>query len=557
MAEPSAQWLRESRRRPGFHAAPALAGVSASPGAPLAALVAEREKDYAVLAELRDADGPMLDRALDAVREFIVARGLILFGGLAIDCALRLKGARIYPDAQRPDYDFLSPRSVDDAYDLAEQLAAAGFVGVGAIRGIHVQTMKVRTDFRWVADVGHAPRDVFDAIPTFDYRGMRVVHPDFQRMDMHLAFCFPYGGAPREDVFHRWRKDLKRINLYELYYPVAAAGAVTMAARSLAAGAVTAGAVTMAARSPEVVEPAAASRSMARARLAVPVAEGSTAEGSTAEGSTADAALSVALHGFAAYAALRAALAARNVASAAPELALAFPDDCTVEVETPAGADAVVFASPWPAAAVAGMPAVWSDPYMDICPETVRAGQAVVYSTAGRLLAATTVRVTATRVARVVTAQYLLLWFLYEAHRAATDPTPRGGDAATYRAYYGHTLTILRDAEAAASASAAAAPDEGARRAILDEFASGPFAPTTEVIGDTNTNSAYVINVASAAEKLREAPPPALGVPADALELIRGLPARGYYPGAGKPRPAFDYDACPLFRRSGQPRAPL
>jgi hypothetical protein len=537
MAEPSAQWLRESRRRPGFRAAAALAENPASPGAPLAALVAEREKDYAVLAELRDADGPMLDRALDAVREFIVARGLILFGGLAIDCALRLKGARIYPDAQRPDYDFLSPRSVDDAYDLAEQLAAAGFVGVGAIRGIHVQTMKVRTDFRWVADVGHAPRDVFDAIPTFDYRGMRVVHPDFQRMDMHLAFCFPYGGAPREDVFHRWRKDLKRINLYELYYPVAAAGAVTMAARSRP---------VLAARLRDS-DAISVSMPTARARLAVPVV-------AAAEDATA---LTVALHGFAAYAALRAALAARNIASAAPELALAFPDDCTVEVETPAGADAVVFASPWPAAAVAGMPAVWSDPYMDICPETVRAGQAVVYSTAGRLLAATTVRVSAMRVARVVTAQYLLLWLLYEAHRAATDPAPRGGAAATYRAYYGHTLTILRDAEAAASVSAAAAPDEGARRAVLDEFASGPFAPTTEVIGDTNTNSAYVINVASAAEKLREAPPPALGVPADALELIRGLPARGYYPGTGKPRPAFDYDTCPLFRRSGQPRPPL
>ena len=241
-------------------------GVTALGVAALGDWASARKLDLEVVAQRRDVDGPAVDRALAIVRRFIVERGLILFGGLAIDYALRLKGSRLYPDDERPDFDVLSPRSVDDAYDLAERLRAAGFEGVGAVRGIHVQTMRVRASLFWVADIGYAPRDVFDRIPTLDYQGIRFVHPDFQRMDMHLAFCFPFNNPPLEDVFHRWRKDLKRFNQFEEFYPI-----------------------TM-----PPTRPSAAPR-VVTARLAVPVA-----------GAPRD--LKVALHGFAAYSVLRTSL---------------------------------------------------------------------------------------------------------------------------------------------------------------------------------------------------------------------------------------------------------
>ena len=72
--------------------------------------------DYAVIAESLDSDNVMISGALDIVKKFIVDRKLILFGGLAIDYALRLKGDKIYSDTKRPDLDFLSPRNVDDAF---------------------------------------------------------------------------------------------------------------------------------------------------------------------------------------------------------------------------------------------------------------------------------------------------------------------------------------------------------------------------------------------------------------------------------------------------------
>jgi hypothetical protein len=495
--------------------APADALVAGT--AALASWASAEAKEYEVIAQRRDADGPMVDRALEIVRKFIVARGLILFGGLAIDYALRREGSRIYPDDQRPDFDFLSMRSVDDAYDLADLLQKAGFESVGAVRAIHVQTMKVRTDYIWVADIGYAPPDVFARIPTFDYQGMRVVHPDYQRMDMHLAFCFPFNGPPREDVFHRWRKDLKRFNLFEKHYPIVAGDAHGAAAVSV------------------------------KGRLAVPVI------GRGAE-------LRVALHGFAAYAVLRAALdeLAAGLGRpppevAAPHLSLAFPDDYTIEVETPAGNTATV-ASPWPATAVAGIAGTERySPYMDMYPETYRAGDVVILSVARRRLAASLVRVARTSAgpdgepcqAFVVTPQYLLLWLLFEAQRA--DAGPR----AVYRDYYAHTLEILQEAEGLYADALEVADGPAEHAAVMDSFAASPFAPTLTTIGDLNFDAAYIIKMASNAERLKDKPPAALNLDADIADLLVGLPMN-YYPATSKQRPAFAYDANPLFRRSGQ-----
>jgi hypothetical protein len=505
---------RGFKRQRGAQPADALVAGTAA----LAGWAAAEAKEYEVIAQRRDADGPMVDRALEIVRKFIVSRGLILFGGLAIDYALRREGSRIYPDDQRPDFDFLSMRSVDDAYDLADLLQEAGFESVGAVRAIHAQTMKVRTDYIWVADIGYAPPDVFARIPTFDYQGMRVVHPDYQRMDMHLAFCFPFNGPPREDVFHRWRKDLKRFNLFEKHYPIVAGNT------RVANGAVP-----------------------VKGRLAVPVI------GRGAE-------LRVALHGFAAYAVLRAALdeLAAGLGRpppevAAPHLSLAFPDDHTIEVETPAG-DTATIASPWPDLAVAGLADVERfSPYMDVYPETYRAGGVVILSVAQRRLAASLVRVARASAgpddepcqAFVVTPQYLLLWLLFEAQRAEAGPR------AVYRDYYAHTLEILQEAEGLYADALEVADGPAEHAAVMDSFAASPFAPTIMTIGDLNFDAAYIIKMANNAKKLKDKPPAALNLDADIADLLVGLPMN-YYPATSKQRPAFAYNANPLFHRSGQ-----
>lgn len=454
----------------------------------LGVTIADKIRQYEVIAQKRDADGAMIDRALDIVRKFIIDRKLILFGGLAIDYALRLKGDSIYPDDQRPDFDFMSSQNVDDAYDLTEILQKIGFTKVCAIRGIHVQTMKVRTDFIWVADIGYAPADVLSKIPTFDYHGMRVVHPDYQRMDMHLAFCFPFSGAPREDVFHRWRKDLLRFNLFEKYYPVDSSESWNGSSHKV-----------------------------------------------TGKVLSLD---KVALHGFAAYAALRIlydALAG-TVAISAPHLSITIDDAVsvptgahTISVDTPTG-DTIVLASPWPTEAVSD--AKQFDPYMDIYPETYHIDNVIVFSTHGRKLAASMCDIAGKQI-HVVTVHYLLLWFLAEYHQSTDE-----NDRKIYRSFYAHTLEIIR-------AATALFP-------CVCDLMNSPFAPVITTFGDLNQDAAYIIKIASLAERLRDKPPEMLALDANIAELLVGLPTN-YYP-ATKPRPTFSYDVSPLFRRSGQAR---
>jgi hypothetical protein len=519
----AAQSGRSLRAPRGTQPTAALAAGAAALGAAFGA----RASACAMVAQNRDADGPMVDRALEIVRQFIVARGLILFGGLAIDYALRLKGGRLYPDGQRPDFDVFSMRSVDDAYDLADILHAAGFADVGAIRAIHVQTMKVRTDYLWVADIGHVPADVYATIPTFDYQGMRVVHPDFQRMDIHLAFCFPYSGAPREDVYHRWRKDLRRFADFEIHYPIGAEDPIG------AEGSI--GAEAPIGATPPLRK--------GRARVAAPIA------GAARE-------LRAALHGFAAYAALRAALdelaeaLGATATVRAPRLEIEFPDERTVVVELPAGDD-VVLATPWPAEVAAGLAGLSRcAPYLDLVPESWRGGGVTIMSTRGRQLAAGLVRVRGAQ-CWVVTPHYLMLWLLAAAHTAATDT-----DRAVYRAYYRHMLEIIRAAEQLYAAALAEAGEAG-RAAVLASYAMCPFAPMLTTIGGVNQNTSYVIKMANLSRTLRDTPPAALNLDADIAELLTGLPDNYYPAKAGRRRPAFSYDSNPLFLRSGQPIAML
>lgn len=174
-------------------------------------------------AALRALDATLPDtiRALEIVRAFIVDRGLILYGGLAIDFALRAVNLpAIYSEDVLPDYDFYSPDSVGDATALSGALRAAGF-RVRATRAIHVTTMRVRANEVWVADISYCPPAVFAAIPTIEYQGVRVRAPGHQAIDMHRALSFPLENPPMEVIEHRAGKDVTRFNLLAAAYPAA------------------------------------------------------------------------------------------------------------------------------------------------------------------------------------------------------------------------------------------------------------------------------------------------------------------------------------------------
>lgn len=188
--------------------------------------VEANSKKYEMLSVKSDPLYSQFKASIDIVREFIIEKGLIVYGGTAIDYALRLKGDFIYPDdlLAIPDLDVFSSDSVNDAYMLADRLYRKGYKETRAIRAFYVRAMRVDIgDKRWVADISFVPKDIFMRLPTVEYEGMKVIHPDFQRIDLHSSLSFPFDNPPKEVIFDRWRKDITRFNKLSKAYPVSGA----------------------------------------------------------------------------------------------------------------------------------------------------------------------------------------------------------------------------------------------------------------------------------------------------------------------------------------------
>lgn len=180
------------------------------------------EKEYILKKKLflYNNDYKLINNVNCIVKQFIIDKNLIISGGLAIDYALKLKGSYIYSDIDSPDYDCKSSNSVDDAYDLGELLHNNNFENVKVIRAKHNETMRVRVNLITVCDITYIPEDYYCRFKKLKFDNLNILHPDIQRIDLHIAFCFPFKNFPTEDIFYRWKKDIERFNLYEKYYPI-------------------------------------------------------------------------------------------------------------------------------------------------------------------------------------------------------------------------------------------------------------------------------------------------------------------------------------------------
>jgi hypothetical protein len=171
-----------------------------------------------------------LERVTSDVEDFIRSRGLVLYGGQAIQFAVLEAGAEgIYADDVLPDYDFFSATHAADAYELAGLLSVKYHPYRFRVRRAkHVQTMRVRCDelsSEAVADISFLPAAILEKIPTLARNGVKFVHPWWQFVDQHLSLSRPFGRFPGENVFFRWKKEVPRhCLLYSLYPPPAKGG---------------------------------------------------------------------------------------------------------------------------------------------------------------------------------------------------------------------------------------------------------------------------------------------------------------------------------------------
>jgi len=152
---------------------------------------------------LHNIDYKQTINLLDIVKKFISKKELIIYGGMAIDYALKLKGDKLYDELSHPDIDVYSPNHLKDAKEIVDELTNIGFKNVSAIRGIHVLTMKIRCDFIYILDISYVPPIVFNKIPILKYDGFTFVDPIFQMMDIHSSLCFPYSSTPLDNIIKK------------------------------------------------------------------------------------------------------------------------------------------------------------------------------------------------------------------------------------------------------------------------------------------------------------------------------------------------------------------
>lgn len=184
--------------------------------------VAARSKEYEQVVVNRDPLIEDIKTVIALVKDVIRKNKYIVYGGTAIDFALRIKGSKLYPDESLAiaDLDFFAPDSVTAAYDLADTLKQMGYSS-RAIVASYVRTMRVDLgDNHFIADISYIPREALSVVPTIEFDGMLCVHPDYQKLDLHSSLSYPYDNAPREVIFDRWNKDIKRYNMLETAYPV-------------------------------------------------------------------------------------------------------------------------------------------------------------------------------------------------------------------------------------------------------------------------------------------------------------------------------------------------
>ena len=165
----------------------------------------------------RLANAVEITQMIEIVENFLRKKGLICYGGTAINNILPKKAQFYNRDLEVPDYDFYSPNAMDDAKALADVFHAAGFHEIEAKAGVHYGTFKVFVNFIPIADITLLHPVIFKSMSkeAIKIDGILYSPPNFLRMNMYLELSRPEGDVSR------WEKILKRLTLLNEYYPFA------------------------------------------------------------------------------------------------------------------------------------------------------------------------------------------------------------------------------------------------------------------------------------------------------------------------------------------------
>ena len=153
---------------------------------------------------------------INIVEEFISKKGLICYGGTAINNILPKHDQFYDKSLEIPDYDFFSHNALDHAKELADIYTSNGYTDVEAKAGVHYGTYKVFVNFIPVADITQLVPEIFKNLKkeSIIVDNISYASPNFLRMSMYLELSRPKGDVGR------WEKVLKRLILLNKHYPI-------------------------------------------------------------------------------------------------------------------------------------------------------------------------------------------------------------------------------------------------------------------------------------------------------------------------------------------------
>jgi hypothetical protein len=164
----------------------------------------------------RVVNSPDIKEIISIVEDFIKLKGLVCYGGIAINALLPDEDKIYNQDVDLPDYDFFSPNALNDAKELADIYYKKGYEDVEAKAGQHHGTFKVYVNFIGVADITLIPKELFNVVKknAVSVNGILYTDANYLRMSMYLELSRPSGDTDR------WEKVLKRLTLINKYYPL-------------------------------------------------------------------------------------------------------------------------------------------------------------------------------------------------------------------------------------------------------------------------------------------------------------------------------------------------
>jgi len=149
------------------------------------------------------------------LENFIREKGLVCYGGIAINSIL--PSSKKFYDKQLdiPDYDFFSPNALEDAKELALLYARTGYENVEAKSALFHGTYKVFVNFIPIADITYLDTTIFNIIKNkaIIVKNILYAPPSYLRMSLYQELSRPYGDLSR------WQKIYNRLTLLNETHP--------------------------------------------------------------------------------------------------------------------------------------------------------------------------------------------------------------------------------------------------------------------------------------------------------------------------------------------------